>query len=93
MSGIMLWVMCAVIVAALAAWLVVVGFAQRRPGTERPRTERRRGRVQGGTHTGGGRSVGPTRDEPAVPGEDPEKPSVSNRPGPAHDVPGSPLEL
>lgn len=82
MSGIMLWIMCAAIVAALAAWLVVVALAQRRPGTERPKTEPRRGRVQGGSHTGGGRSLGPTRDEAAVPGEDPEKPSVANGPGP-----------
>jgi hypothetical protein len=93
MSGIMLWIMCVVIVAALGAWLAVVALAQRHPGTDRPRTERRRGRVQGGSHTGGGRSVGPTRDEPAVPGEDPEKPSVSTRPGPTRHVPGSPLDL
>lgn len=93
MSGIMLLVMCAAIVAALASWLGIMALAQRRPGTRRPAVERRYGRVQGGTHTGGGRSVGPTRDAPAAEGEDPEGPSVLNRPGPTHDEPGSPLDL
>lgn len=93
MSGTVLGIMCAVIVVALAAWLVMVGLAQRRPWVRRPAIERRRGRVQGATHTGGGRSVSPSRDAAAVPGEDPEEPSVSNRPGPTRSEPGSPLDL
>lgn len=93
MSGTTLGIMCAVIVIALAAWLGAVAYAQRRPLVRQQGIERRRGRVQGGTHTGGGRSVGPSRDEAAVPGEDPDEPSVENRPGPTHSKPGSPLDL
>lgn len=93
MSGITLWIMWAVILGALAAWLAVIAIAQRRPGFRRPTIDRRRGRVQGGTHTGGGRSVSPSRDAVAVPGEDPEGPSVADRPGPTRDEPGSPLDL
>jgi hypothetical protein len=93
MSATILWIMCAAIVVALAVWLAMVGLAARRPGVRRPATERRRGRVQGGTHTGGGRSVAPSRDATAVPGENPEERSVSNRPGPARSEPGSPMDL
>ena len=93
MSGTILWIMCAVIVVALAAWLAMVGLAQRRPAPRRPWIERRRGRVQGATHTGGGRSVGPRRDEPAVPGEDPEKTSVPGPLGRPAQKSGNPLDL
>jgi hypothetical protein len=68
MSGTVLWIMCAVIVVALGAWLAAVALAQRHPWVRRPGIERRRGRVQGGTHTGGGRSVAPHRDSPVFPG-------------------------
>lgn len=97
MSGAILWIMCAAIVAALAAWLVMVALAQRRdPPTRGPGIERRRGRVQGGTHTGGGRSVSPTRDQEVIPGENPEgisvagQPKRSGRPGKGS---GDPLDL
>lgn len=93
MSGTTLWIMCAVIVVALAAWLAVVGLAQRRPAPRRPGIERRRGRVQGATHTGGGRSVSPRRDEPAVPGEDPEESSVPGPLGRPDRKSGNPLDL
>lgn len=93
MSATALWIMCVVIVVALGSWLATVAYAQRRPFSKRPGIERRRGRVQGGSHTGGGRSVAPARDEPAIPGENPEEPSVANRPGPTHDEPGSPMDL
>lgn len=93
MSGIILWIMCAVIVIALAAWLAVVGLAQRRQAPRRPAIERRRGRVQGGSHTGGGRSVGPRRDEPAVPGENPEETSVPGPLGRPARKSGNPLDL
>jgi hypothetical protein len=91
-SGTVLWIMCAVIVVALAAWLAVVGLAQRRPAPRRPGIERRRGRVQGATHTGGGRSVSPRRDEQAVPGEDPEETSVPGPLGRPTRKSGNPLD-
>lgn len=93
MSGTILVIMCVVIVLALGSWLTAVWYAQRRPLSGRPAIERRRGRVQGGTHTGGGRSVAPARDAPVIPGEDPEERSVANRPGPTRDEPGSPMGL
>ena len=93
MSATALWIMCAVIVAALAIWLIMVGLAQRRPYFRNPHPERRRGRVQGGTHTGGGRSVAPRRDAPVTPGETPDDstlPSHAGRPGSGS---GNPLDL
>lgn len=96
MSGATLWIMCAAIVAALVAWMGVVALAQRHPGTERPKIERRRGRVQGGTHTGGGRSVSPTRDQEVIPGENPEDSSVAGQPkrtGRPGKGSGDPLDL
>jgi len=66
-----IWVMCAVIVIALAAWLIMVALAARKPYFEHPHMERRRGPVQGGTHAGPGRSVSPRPDEPVVPADAP----------------------
>ena len=93
MSGTVLWIMCAVIVVALGAWLAMVALAQRHPWVRRPGIERRRGRVQGGTHTGGGRSVAPHRDAPVFPGEDPEKSTVPDRSGPPRSGSGNPMDL
>ena len=93
MSGTALWIMCAVIVVALGAWLAAVALAQRHPWVRRPGIERRRGRVQGGTHTGGGRSVAPHRDSPVFPGEDPEKSTVPDRSGPPRSGSGNPMDL
>jgi hypothetical protein len=79
MSATLIWIMCAVIVVALAAWLVAIALANRNPSFRHPHTEPRRGRVWGGTHQGGGRSVAPRRDAEVVPGEDPDKPTVPVR--------------
>lgn len=93
MSGTLLWVMCVVIVAGLAAWLVVIGLAQRHPSANSAGVERRRGRVQGGSHTGGGRSVSPTRDAVVVPGESPEDSAMPDRPGRPGEGTGNPMDL
>src|SRR5579863_9136539 len=65
-TGIVVFVV--VIVLALAAWLVGVALAARRPGQDHPKREPLRGLVQGGQHVGGGRSVAPTRDAPVPEG-------------------------
>ena len=79
MSATQIWIMCVVIVLALAAWLVAIAFANRNPSFRHPHTEPRRGRVSGGTHQGGGRSVAPHRDAEVLPDEDPDKPTVPVR--------------
>lgn len=61
-------VLCVVIVVSLAAWLLVVARAARRPGQKHPKRDPLRGVVQGGQHVGGGRSVAPTRDAPVPEG-------------------------
>ena len=76
MSATLIWIMCAVIVVSLAAWLIAVAFAQRAPSFRHPQIEPRRGRVQGGTHVGGGRSVAPRRDGEISPDESLETPTV-----------------
>lgn len=93
MSAILLWIMCAVIVVALAAWLVVLALAQRDPSARGTGVEHRRGRVQGGSHTGGGRSVAPRRDAVVVPGEDPEDPATPDHPGRPGEGTGNPMDL
>jgi hypothetical protein len=72
-----IWIICAVIVASLAIWLISVALAARKPYHEHPRGERLRGRVQGGMHVGGGRSVSPNPEEPVTPGDAPEGDTVS----------------
>jgi len=79
MSATLLWIMCVVIVASLAAWLVAIVLANRNPAFRHPHVEPRRGQVQGGTHVGGGRSVAPHRDAEITPEEDPEAPTVPVR--------------
>ena len=76
MSATLIWIMCAVIVVALAAWLVAVAFADRTPFFKHPHVEPRRGRVQGGSHVGGGRSVAPRRDGEVGQDESPDDPTV-----------------
>jgi hypothetical protein len=65
-TGIIVFVVA--IVVSLAAWLIGVALAARRPGQEHPKQDQIRGLVQGGQHVGGGRSVGPTRDAPVPEG-------------------------
>ncbi len=73
-------VLAVVAVLAVAAWPVTVMLTRRRPRGRRPqRAEQRRASVQGGTHVGGGRSVGPRRDAEVVPDEDPNEPTVPVR--------------
>lgn len=79
MSATLIWIMCAVIVVSLAAWLVSIAMASRRPAFKKPRLEPRRGRVWGGTHMGGGRSVAPRRDGEVTPDENPDEPTVAVR--------------
>ena len=79
MSGTLLWIMCVAIVLSLAAWLVAIALANRRPAFQHPHIEPRRGQVQGGTHVGGGRSVAPHRDAEITPEDDPEAPTVPVR--------------
>ena len=79
MSAAVIWIMCVVIVVALAAWLGSVALAARRPAAKDPRIEPRRGSVQGGTHVGGGRSVAPRRDEEINPDDSPNDPTVPVR--------------
>lgn len=79
-SATAIWIMCAVIVIALAVWLSTVALAARHP-IRQPQPDARRGRVQGGTHTGGGRSVAPRRDAEVVEGEDPNDSTLPGRTG------------
>jgi hypothetical protein len=72
-----IWIIVAVAVVAMAAWITTVNRAGRNPAGQRhPRAERRRAQVDGGTHVGGGRSVMPRRDAEVVPDADPEEPTV-----------------
>jgi hypothetical protein len=66
-----IWIICAVVVVALAICLIGVAVAARKPHQEHAHGERLRGSVQGGMHVGGGRSVAPRRDEPVVPDDAP----------------------
>jgi len=93
MSGTVLWIICAVIVVALAVWLSAVGLAARTPFFRHSHVEPRRGRVQGGTHTGGGRSVAPRRDAPVIPDENPEDSTLPERAGRPGSGSGNPLDL
>jgi hypothetical protein len=93
MSATALWIMCAVIVVALAIWLITVGLAARRPYFRNAHPEARRGRVQGGTHIGGGRSVAPRRDAPVTPGETPDDSTLPEHAGRPGSGSGNPLDL
>lgn len=74
---------CAVAVAGLAFLLFAVAFADAHPRVA-PRRQQPEppGPVVGGTHTAaGGRSVAPSRDSSAVPGEDFYTDLAAARPG------------
>jgi hypothetical protein len=67
---------------AIVAWPVTVMLSKHRldiGGRLQPPAEHRRANVQGGTHVGGGRSVGPRRDAEVVPDQDPNEPTVPVR--------------
>jgi hypothetical protein len=100
MSAAVIWIIVVVCVVGVAVLVAAPLLADRRSSSAKPRVERRRGRVQGGTHTGGGRSVAPRRDAPVVEGENPEDSSLPEPAGPpgtgsrsARPEPGSPLDL
>jgi hypothetical protein len=57
-----IWILCAVIVASLTVWLLLIARAARHPGSDNRHVQRMRNLVQGGEHVGGGRSVMPRRD-------------------------------
>jgi hypothetical protein len=62
----------------MAAWPVTVmitNLQRRKP--RQPRAEHRRANVQGGTHVGGGRSLGPRRDAEAFLDDGPNASSLS----------------
>lgn len=87
------WAIVVVAVAGLAVWLIAVGFAQRTPYFRHAHHDRRRGRVQGGTHVGGGRSVGPRRDARVVPDENPDDSTLPDHAGRPGSGSGNPLDL
>jgi hypothetical protein len=73
-------VLAVVAVLAVAAWPVTVMLTRRRPRGRQPQqAEHLRANVQGGTHVGGGRSVGPRRDAEVLPDDDPNEPTVPVR--------------
>jgi hypothetical protein len=80
MAASLIVVLVVVAVLAVLAWPVTVILNKRRPAARRqPRAEHRRANVQGGSHVGGGRSVGPRRDAEVIPDEDPNEPTVPVR--------------
>jgi hypothetical protein len=92
-SATAIWIICAVAVAGLAAWLIAIARAQRTPFFRHPQYDRRRGRVQGGTHVGGGRSVAPRRDAPVIPDENPDDSTLPDHAGRPGSGSGNPLDL
>jgi hypothetical protein len=70
-----IWILIVVAILALGFWLLMVRRAANHPAGMGAHAEPRRGQVQGGTHVGGGRSVGPRRDAEVIPDE-PEEPTV-----------------
>jgi hypothetical protein len=77
MAASLIVVLVAAAVLAVVAWPVTVMLTKRRPaGRRQPRAEHRRANVQGGSHVGGGRSVGPRRDAEVVQDQDPKEPTV-----------------
>jgi hypothetical protein len=75
-SATAIWIIIVVVVVALAAWLIAVMRADRKPGGE-SRHRQPFGPVQGGTHVGGGRSVAPRRDEEATAGQVPDEDTIT----------------
>jgi hypothetical protein len=92
-----IWIICIVVVAGLAIWLIAVALAARKPHRE-PHGTKLLGPVQGGIHVGGGRSVAPRRDEEVDPDQTVEGDTVHPKLGPtaperAQRGSGSPLDL
>jgi hypothetical protein len=83
---------CVVAVVCLAALLFAVTFADAHPRVApRPQQPELPGPVAGGVHTAaGGRSVAPSRDSSAVPGEDFFTDLAAARPGEAPTDPSAP---
>ena len=70
MAAALIGVLAGAGVLALLAWPVTVLIFRRRPRKHRQRSaEHRRSNVQGGSHVGGGRSLGPRRDAEVIPDE------------------------
>jgi len=91
MAASLIVVLVVVAVLAVIAWPVTVMLTKRRPGGHRqPPAEHRRANVQGGTHVGGGRSVGPRRDAEVIPDQDPNEPTVPVSEHGASSLDGSP---
>jgi hypothetical protein len=81
-----LLIICAVIVVALAIWLVLVFWAGSHPFWKGRRVGTRPGDVRGGTFLGEGRAVTPTRD--AEPDPDRKWPEPGNEPVAPDDASG-----
>lgn len=79
-----LLVICAVIVAGLTIWLVLVFWAGRHPFWKGRRPGMRPGDVRGGAFLGEGRAVTPRRD--AEPDLDREWPEPGNEPAAPDDA-------
>lgn len=88
-----IWAIVVVAVVALAVWLIAVHRADSSPFFRHPHYDRRRGRVQGGTHTGGGRSVAPRRDARVIPDENPDDSTLPDHAGRPGSGSGNPLDL
>jgi hypothetical protein len=96
-SATAIWIICVVVVAGLAIWLVAVTLAARKPN-RKPHGSRLLGPVQGGIHVGGGRSVAPRRDEEVDPDQTVAGDTVTPKLGPteperARRGSGNPLDL
>jgi hypothetical protein len=73
-----LLIICGVVVAGLATWLVLVFWANRHPFWKGRRQSTRPGGVRGGAFLGEGRALTPRRD--AEPDLDREWPEARNEP-------------
>jgi hypothetical protein len=88
-----IWAVVVVAVVGLAVWLIAVLMSDRSPYFRHPQHDRRRGRVQGGTHTGGGRSGAPHRDAPVIPDENPDDSTLPDHAGRPGSGSGNPMDL
>ena len=88
-SAALTWAIIAVAVLCLAAWLILVRFADDHPRHRHTRQPQWKGPVLGGMHTDGGRSLAPNRDLPAHFTEA-ELQEMSRRPAPGQPLPARP---
>jgi hypothetical protein len=89
MAAVLIGVLAGAGVLAVLAWPVTVLIFRRRPRKHRPQSaEHRRSNVQGGSHVGGGRSLGPRRDAEVIPDENPDASTVA-----APERGNSPMDL